>query len=245
MKLSIYIDGGARGNPGPAAAGVVILDQDSDEPIHEGGYYIGSTTNNVAEYQGLLTALQIAVDLGAQAVRIHSDSQLMVRQILGQYRVKSPALAPLYQQAKALLGRVPQWQITHVLRNKNQRADQLVNLALDAGDDVISLPVSNSLRPQTGPHAAGVPNHERSITPHDAPRWSVRLTTKPGAKCPASRQTTGPYPFGPTTPVGLCVYATQAALANSPIAHSPPTAFPQQTRCPHCGVGIVIEQDRP
>lgn len=136
MRLSIHIDGGSRGNPGPAAVGIVITNADSGEALREVGIHLGQTTNNVAEYQGLIRAVKAALELHATELLIHSDSELMVRQVLGQYRVKSEDLRPLYQQALTLLRKIPKWTLTHVRRDKNQRADQLVNAALDAGIDV-------------------------------------------------------------------------------------------------------------
>ena len=136
MHLIIHTDGGARGNPGPAAAGVCIVDAGTGDAIHEAGYYLGETTNNVAEYQGLLKALRKAQELGATRVSVRSDSELMVRQIHGQYRVKAEALKPLYQQVMALLSKLKQWEVAHVRREGNQRADQLANAAMDAGIDI-------------------------------------------------------------------------------------------------------------
>ena len=100
MKLLIHIDGGSRGNPGPAAAGIVVADQVSGAPIHEAGYFLGTATNNVAEYRGLLRALDIAGRVGAEQITVHTDSQLMARQINGQYKVKSAKLRPLVEQAQ-------------------------------------------------------------------------------------------------------------------------------------------------
>ncbi len=107
----IHIDGGARGNPGPAAAGVVIADAEDSTPIHEAGYALGRTTNNVAEYQGLLHALELASALSVEQVTVYSDSQLLVRQINGEYRVKSADLKPLFQQAQKFLRLFKTWQI--------------------------------------------------------------------------------------------------------------------------------------
>ncbi len=137
MHCTIHIDGGARGNPGPAAAGVVIVDADNDQPLLEAGYFLGKTTNNVAEYNGLLRALDAAADLGAGRIDIHSDSELMVRQIHGEYRVKSPDLKPLFQQAVQRLAGFDNWTLTHVRREKNKRADQLANIAMDAQADTV------------------------------------------------------------------------------------------------------------
>lgn len=131
MAVSIHIDGGSRGNPGPAACGVVIRDLDADLLLHEAGYYLGMTTNNEAEYQGLLHSLKVAVEIGARDLRIIADSQLMVRQVLGQYKVKADNLKPLHAQALKLLAKFDRWSFDHVLRHLNTRADELANLAMD------------------------------------------------------------------------------------------------------------------
>ena len=137
MNLIIYTDGGSRGNPGPAAAGVVIRDGDSDKIIHEAGYFLGKTTNNVAEYQGLIRALEYAQQLGAKRVQVFTDSELMVKQITGEYRVKSPDLKPLAEKAQSILLRIDLWQIKHIRREKNTHADALANKAMDARRDVV------------------------------------------------------------------------------------------------------------
>ena len=137
MNVTIFIDGGSRGNPGPAAAGIVILNTDTNQPVLEAGYFLGRATNNFAEYQGLIRSLRAALDRGATHATIHSDSELMVRQVLGQYKVKSPDLQPLHREATALLRQLQQFKIGHVYRESNQRADQLVNAALDAQHDVV------------------------------------------------------------------------------------------------------------
>ena len=137
MQALIHIDGGARGNPGPAAAGVCITTPDGSEPLHEAGYWLGELTNNEAEYQGLLHALKAASELGFESIHIRSDSELMVKQIKGEYRVKAENLKPLFTTARERLAGFSKWTIEHVRREKNKRADQLANLAMDAGRDVI------------------------------------------------------------------------------------------------------------
>lgn len=136
MRVILHTDGGSRGNPGPAAAAFVLACADSRRPLREAGVHLGEATNNVAEYQGLLRGLAAAIDAGATEVAIHSDSELMVRQIRGEYKVKHPALQPLFREAMALLARLPRWTIQHVRREHNARADALVNAALDRGADV-------------------------------------------------------------------------------------------------------------
>ena len=134
--LTIFIDGGARGNPGPAAAGVVIQDAASGKFLHEAGYFLGKTTNNVAEYQGLLHALARAQELQAKSIEVHSDSELLVRQINREYRVKTAHLRPLFDEAQRLLAQFDSWSISHLRREDNTLADELANRAMDAGDDV-------------------------------------------------------------------------------------------------------------
>src|SRR5580765_4499812 len=113
MTWTAHIDGGSRGNPGPAAAGVVIRN-DAGQTVLAAGFFLGRTTNNQAEYQGLLHALESLHRAAAKQVQIVSDSELMVRQINGQYKVKSPDLKPLYEEAIGAL-RTLQWQIRHTL----------------------------------------------------------------------------------------------------------------------------------
>jgi ribonuclease HI len=131
LKLVVHVDGGARGNPGPAAAGAVISTPDG-EVLDEVGETLGVATNNVAEYEGLLLGLRRARALGASEVDVYNDSELVARQLTGAYKVKHPALRPLYEQARAELGAFDRWSITSVPRAQNARADALVNAALDA-----------------------------------------------------------------------------------------------------------------
>ncbi len=129
--LILHIDGAARGNPGPAAIGVVVMDA-SRQPLQEVSRCIGSTTNNVAEYQALIAALEVAAELGGEELSIYSDSELLVRQMNGEYRVKNAQLVELYREAQVLLHPFKACTIAHVPRQQNRRADQLANLALDA-----------------------------------------------------------------------------------------------------------------
>ncbi len=135
-KLVIHIDGGSRGNPGPAAAGFVLNDPQGNQ-IQAKGLYLGKKTNNVAEYTALVKALEAADEIDAKQLMIFSDSELMVRQVNGQYKVKSENIRPLYEQALFLLSKLKSWKIQHVYREKNKIADGLVNEALDLKKDVI------------------------------------------------------------------------------------------------------------
>ncbi|HKG17121.1 MAG TPA: ribonuclease HI family protein [Solirubrobacteraceae bacterium] len=131
MKLVVHVDGGARGNPGPAAAGVVLSTPEGDV-VDEASAAIGQATNNVAEYRGLLLGLERARTLGATEVEVVNDSELIARQVNGAYRVKHADLKPLHRQALAALDGFERWSIRSVPREQNTRADRLVNQALDA-----------------------------------------------------------------------------------------------------------------
>jgi ribonuclease HI len=127
----VYVDGGARGNPGPAAAAAVVTTADGEE-LAERSAYLGEATNNVAEYRALLLGLELARELGAREVDVVNDSELVSRQIGGEYRVKHAGLKPLYLEAMAALRGFDRWSVRSVPREGNERADQLVNDALDA-----------------------------------------------------------------------------------------------------------------
>jgi ribonuclease HI len=129
-KVVVHVDGGARGNPGPAAVGVVVSDPEG-AVLDEYAERIGVATNNVAEYQALLRGVRRAAALGASEVEFVNDSELVAKQINGAYKVKHPAMKPLYEEAIAALRGFERWTIRSVPRAQNARADALVNEALD------------------------------------------------------------------------------------------------------------------
>lgn len=129
--IKANIDGGARGNPGPAAYGVIVRDA-KGEIIAELSDYLGIQTNNYAEYSGLLAALDFAVREKHLSLKVLSDSELLVRQMQGRYKVKSPGLIDLYDRARALVRKLEHFSIDHVLRHYNKEADALVNQVLDS-----------------------------------------------------------------------------------------------------------------
>jgi ribonuclease HI len=130
-KVVVNVDGGARGNPGPAAIGVVATDPEGNV-LAERNAYIGETTNNVAEYRALLLGLELAAELGAREVEVINDSELIAKQISGDYRVKHAGLKPLYLEAMEALRGFERAAVRSVRRESNTRADALVNEALDA-----------------------------------------------------------------------------------------------------------------
>ncbi len=131
-RVTAFCDGGSRGNPGPAGYGVFIQGENG-APLAELSDFLGVKTNNVAEYSGLLAALEWALANGARELRVVSDSELMVKQIKGQYSVKSPDLKPLYEEAKRRAAKLARFEMQHVLRGKNKEADRLANEAMDRG----------------------------------------------------------------------------------------------------------------
>jgi ribonuclease HI len=130
--ISAHCDGGARGNPGPAGFGALIQDAEGNV-LAELSEFLGIQTNNFAEYAGLLASLNFALANGYRRLRVISDSELMVKQILGKYQVKSPGLRPLYEQAKKKIAQLEGFEIVHALRHKNKDADRLANQAMDRG----------------------------------------------------------------------------------------------------------------
>ncbi len=134
-KIIAHIDGASRGNPGPAAAGFILTDPVGSQSQAK-AFFIGRATNNVAEYTALVKALEAAKRIGAEQLTVFSDSELLVRQINGRYKVKSEQIRPLFRQAVDLLGEFENWKVRHITREKNKEADELVNQALNLERDV-------------------------------------------------------------------------------------------------------------
>ena len=129
MKATIYIDGASRGNPGPASCAAVILAEGL--PEKEFGLFLGNATNNIAEYSGIVLGLEQAKQLGIEEVTIFSDSNLCVQQLRGAFKVSSKNLIPLYNKVKEMLRSFSKWEIHHIPREQNQRADSLTDQVLD------------------------------------------------------------------------------------------------------------------
>lgn len=140
-ELIVHTDGGSRGNPGPAAAGFVIDDSKGNRLAGK-AFFLGETTNNVAEYTALIKSLEAAGQMGAETLTVFCDSELVVKQFKGQYKVKSEQIRPLYEQVQTLTAQFSNCRVQHVRREKNKEADRLVNLALDAGHDIDEMAAS-------------------------------------------------------------------------------------------------------
>jgi len=134
-EVIVYIDGASRGNPGPAAAAFILTDP-AGTKLHAKAFFFGQTTNNVAEYTAICKALEAAKQIGAKQLMVFSDSELLVKQINGEYKVKSEQIRPLFQQAVNLLGQFESWKVQHITREKNKEADKLVNQALNLEQDI-------------------------------------------------------------------------------------------------------------
>ena len=150
--LTLMFDGGSRGNPGPAGIGVVVAASDGT-PLVTLGRFIGRATNNVAEYQALITAMAEAKTLGASKILIRGDSELVIKQMRGEYRVKNPDMKRLFDEAQALIRTFAVAKIEHNLRHKNELADKLANLAMDRRADVTEIDHDT---PAAAPASGGV-----------------------------------------------------------------------------------------
>lgn len=164
--LVAHCDGGARGNPGPAGYGAV-LQTESGEKLAELSEFLGFRTNNYAEYSGLLGVLAWALEHNYRRLRVISDSELMVKQIQGKYKVNSPDLKPLWTEARSRIAQLEEFQITHALRHKNKDADRLANHAMDRGmgKSPAGNPGSTPAEPKREPRATPYPQSPVSPPP--------------------------------------------------------------------------------
>jgi len=174
MRLTLEFDGGSRGNPGPAGAGVVLR-ADDGAPLVAVGRFIGRATNNVAEYRALIAGLEKAIELGATRLDVFGDSELIIRQMTGRYRVKHPDLVPLHRKAAELAARIGEVRFEHNLRHHNRLADRLANLAMDRRADVDD--ADEPPTPQAPPLEAG--------EVHECPRCGAVIEVR---KMPESQE---------------------------------------------------------
>lgn len=237
MPWKAFIDGGSRGNPGPAACGVVLQDE-RGKVVFAGGFFLGKLTNNQAEYRGLLAALDLFARAGAKEIAIQSDSELLVRQINGQYRVKSPDLRPLFEQAQNRLSQFKDWKIGHILREGNAQADALANRAMDKVRDVVAVD-------EKGLMPAGTARL-KPPTPASGPR-NIEVAVMRGADgkgCPANIKRGQTFSFSAVTPEGLCVDACAVvieavlALQGTDELDASSSITP---KCQRAGCGAVFE----
>jgi len=207
MEANVYIDGGARGNPGPAGSGYLVKSP-GGEVLASESHFIDHATNNQAEYIALIRALRGAADLGISELNIFSDSELLVRQIIGIYRVKNPALKELFEQAQRALLTFNRWQIRHIPREQNSEADDLVNSAIDEG-----------LRQKTSRErdTARVSGQSEPQPPASAAAATMKVLVEVMTEgdpeiCSAGLRKGQCFVFSNVTPGGLCMRAMQDLL---------------------------------
>jgi len=241
MAWKAYIDGGSRGNPGPAASGVLIYNP-NDKIIFAGGFFLGQKTNNQAEYSALIKALELLALNRANAINIYSDSELLVHQINGTYRVKNPQLKLLYQKSQQLLEGFENWKIRHIPREKNAQADKLANQAMNAGRDVI-LTDEGKLTGQ--PTSAPPSSSADRISGTNV--VEVFVVQGSGQKiCPANCKRGQLFVFKEITPPGFCIEGCAAVLdAVLALKDMDDRKSSDQTtmtaRCAKSGCGAVFE----
>ena len=175
--LTLQFDGGSRGNPGPAGIGVVVAAADGT-PLITLGRFIGRATNNAAEYKALITAMEEAKKLGAKKILIRGDSELIIKQMKGEYRVKHPDMRVLYDQAQELIAEFDQAKIEHNLRHKNELADTLANLAMDRRADVTEVPGNLTPSPVDEPAARETKSGDKFGCPRCGCSIDVQIAPK-------------------------------------------------------------------
>jgi uncharacterized repeat protein (TIGR04076 family) len=233
-RIELYVDGGSRGNPGPAASAYVIK-RSSGETVKAKGFHLGHSTNNVAEYTALLRGLEAIMTLGVRELDIYSDSELMVKQIIGEYRVRSQDLMELFEQVQRKLLNFDRWQIKHIRREFNKEADRLVNETLDFGDEIDepeeSLEISEEppkpkkAAPKTSKKAKKQTVSAIPVVPRKILAEVITISGEQGCENPM--QAGQCFVFSQCVPAGLCVHAAMSLLPivlemqNDPSAESP------------------------
>ncbi len=248
-NLILHFDGGARGNPGPAAAGVVLRDQNG-KSILEAGYLLGPMTNNQAEYSALLIGVRAANQWGAEQLTVYSDSELLVRQLTGDYRVKSHRLMPLFDDVQRQLLEVGLWRIHHVARHENRRADELVNRALDADEDVIEVQLSDApppLTPRADRAVADAATAGRASGDKSARVLVEMVSEARGRPCPTSCIGGSRYIVEDVLPAGLnldvAAKVIEAVNTVRERAQSGGNIQPVIITCARCGASFQISLD--
>ncbi|MDM8006399.1 MAG: TIGR04076 family protein [Phycisphaerae bacterium] len=265
MTWTAHIDGGSRGNPGPAGAGVSI-DDDQGREVFGAGFFLGRKTNNQAEYAGLLQALKVLRAGRADDIRVLTDSELLAHQINGIYRVKSAELYPLYLEAQKLLKGFDRWEVRHVPREQNRFADKLANQAIDSRRTVLARDRLNLAGhaeldlPAAEP--AGLFEKELSAGRQGASKKGQAPAGRPGSAtsgievvvvraprkgvCRAGMKQGERFMFTEVTPSGMCVEACaavmEAVLAVRDAAAAGVTCDEAMScRCPHPDCGAVFD----
>jgi uncharacterized repeat protein (TIGR04076 family) len=238
MPWKAFIDGGSRGNPGPAGAGIQISDH-TGKVVFAGGFFLGNTTNNQAEYQSLLKVLDLFEKAGAQDIAVFTDSELMVRQINNQYAVKSKPLKNLYNQAQQKLEAFDQWEVQYIPRSQNRQADKLVNRTLNAGREVIVTDILGLVGRKI--------DRPKSVSPTGPAIVEVFVLKSPAKQsCPANMKRGQLFIFDKMAPAGFCTHACAAVVEVVLALQEEKTTDSSMTvRCPKDDCGAVFEIRHP
>jgi uncharacterized repeat protein (TIGR04076 family) len=248
-QIQLFVDGGSRGNPGPAAGAYVIKDAEGTILLSE-GFYLGQATNNVAEYTALLRGLEAVQKCDVRELAIFSDSELMVKQIIGEYRVRSDGLLELFEQVQRKLLNFDRWKIKHVRRDLNKDADQLVNKTLDR-----EAKASSAGKKKTGmaeAQSATLPEPSAVISEKaeaGGEEVSLKVMVEVIAEsnedvCPSPMRKGQCFVFSNCVPAGLCVHAALALLPTVvALQHDPSSrGSSMMVKCgePGCGASFKL-----
>lgn len=259
MPWIAFIDGGARGNPGPAGVGVHITDASGQVTV-AAGLFLGHATNNQAEYRGLLAALDLLTRAGASDVEIRSDSELLVRQMQGKYKVKAPGLIELYQQARSMSRRFASFGIRHIPREQNNHADDLANKAMDRAGNVVVVDRLGLAKDIVAADASSLFETSNASSRRKPSDGAAGRSESAGESVVEMRVIRGPrqgvcagrlkqgqtFRFGGTVPSGVCVQGCsavlEAVLALQAISGEGVHGVqPMTVACPHPGCGAAFE----
>jgi uncharacterized repeat protein (TIGR04076 family) len=235
-KIQLFVDGGSRGNPGPAACAYVIKNADG-EILKVEGIYLGDATNNVAEYKALLNGLDALSQMNIHELAILSDSELMVKQLIGEYHVRDKNLMELFEQVQRKLLGFDRWHIKHIRRELNRDADQVVNETLDR---------------QTGPQKQETDQMAGTATEPSTCTSSAKIMAEVvqpsnNAECPAPMQKGQCFVFSSCLPAGLCIHAAADLLPAVRAMQTNPsekTDSPVTIQCKKSGCGAAFELRR-
>ena len=238
MDHELYIHGRSSGEGESAGAGVWVRDAVRGEVIHEAGYYLHEASADVAAYQSLIRALQALAAAGSGTARIHTDSVTLARQLTGQWPVRSEALRPLLEKSQRLLLAVDGWLLRTIAPAENSHADQLARAAIEAREDVVRIGQAAS---EPGPASSTAP----SAAPEGgdrAPRpwFTAALLAEPNSACPAPPPAGKLFPFGPSIPGKLCLYAAQTVLGSGQAFISASAGSEARMCCIRCGTRIAV-----
>jgi len=242
-QIALYVNGGSRGNPGPAA-GAYIVNDPSGKTVQSEGFFLGQTTTIIAEYTALFLGLQAVEELGIREFSIFSDSESMVKQIIGEYRVQGKELLEIFEKVQYKLLGFDRWQIKHIRREFNAAAEQLRNEAIDRESDAAVKTADNEILPERSNAATSQISEPTGETPAPIKILVEVLTESDEHACPSPMRKGQCFVFTGCVPAGLCTHAaitllpTVIALQRDPASKS--GTFMVKCCNPGCGAGFKV-----